>query len=640
MVPAGLCAYRDLRRKRARKWGDTVTQPDDPRRVGVIVELIDHTIAIAKLNERGDLVQRLTRARQRITDPQVRVVIAGLLKQGKSQLLNSLLNLPAARVGDDEATVVITVVSYSAQPSARLVLAAGPDGTTAAVDIPVDDISTDVRRAPHAGGREVLRVEVGAPSPLLRGGLAFIDTPGVGGLGQPHLSATLGLLPEADAVLVVSDTSQEFTEPEMWFVRQAHQICPVGAVVATKTDLYPRWREIVNANAAHLQRARVPMPIIAVSSLLRSHAVTLNDKELNEESNFPAIVKFLSEQVLSRATERVRAGVLGEIRSATEQLAVSLGSELSVVNDPNLRDRLASDLERRKREAQQPVQQTALWQQVLGDGFNDLTADVDHDLRTRFRTVTEDAERQIDSCDPTAHWAEIGNDVENAIATAVGDNFVWAYQRSEALADDVARSFADAGLDSVLSAELSPHVMGTDFGRLKALGRMESKPLRRGHKMIIGMRGSYGGVVMIGMLSSVVGLGLFNPLSVGAGLILGRMAYKEDKQNRLLRVRSEAKANVRRFVDDISFVVSKQSRDRLKMIQRLLRDHYREIAEEITRSLTESLQATIAAAQVAETERDNRIRELQRQLGILSQVNDNLAGLEPTLTPRASLGRA
>lgn len=536
MVPAGLCAYRDLRRKRARKWGDTVTQPDDPRRVGVIVELIDHTIAIAKLNERGDLVQRLTRARQRITDPQVRVVIAGLLKQGKSQLLNSLLNLPAARVGDDEATVVITVVSYSAQPSARLVLAAGPDGTTAAVDIPVDDISTDVRRAPHAGGREVLRVEVGAPSPLLRGGLAFIDTPGVGGLGQPHLSATLGLLPEADAVLVVSDTSQEFTEPEMWFVRQAHQICPVGAVVATKTDLYPRWREIVNANAAHLQRARVPMPIIAVSSLLRSHAVTLNDKELNEESNFPAIVKFLSEQVLSRATERVRAGVLGEIRSATEQLAVSLGSELSVVNDPNLRDRLASDLERRKREAQQAVQQTALWQQVLGDGFNDLTADVDHDLRTRFRTVTEDAERQIDSCDPTAHWAEIGNDVENAIATAVGDNFVWAYQRSEALADDVARSFADAGLDSVLSAELSPHVMGTDFGRLKALGRMESKPLRRGHKMIIGMRGSYGGVVMIGMLSSVVGLGLFNPLSVGAGLILGRMAYKEDKQNRLLRV--------------------------------------------------------------------------------------------------------
>jgi len=30
------------------------------------------------------------------------VVIAGQLKQGKSQLLNSLLNVPVARVGDDE----------------------------------------------------------------------------------------------------------------------------------------------------------------------------------------------------------------------------------------------------------------------------------------------------------------------------------------------------------------------------------------------------------------------------------------------------------------------------------------------------------------------------------------------------------
>ncbi|MGV7524130.1 Isoniazid-inducible protein iniA, partial [Mycobacterium kansasii] len=89
------------------------------------------------------------------------------------------------------------------------------------------------------------------------------------------------------------------------------------------------------------------------------------------------------------------------------------------------------------------------------DGFTDLSTDVDHDLRARFRAVTEDAERQIDSCDPTLHWAEIGADVENAIATAVGDNFVWAYHRAEALADDVASSFTDAGLDSVMSPELS-----------------------------------------------------------------------------------------------------------------------------------------------------------------------------------------
>ena len=606
---------------------DDVTQPEDPRRVKVIVELIDHTSKIADLNERGDLAQRLAVARTRITDPQIRVVIAGQLKQGKSQLLNSLLNMPVARVGDDETTALVTVVTYGEQASARIVVAgqAAPE----LIEIPIADIKNDLRRAPQAGGREVLRIEVSAPSPLLKGGLAFVDTPGVGGHGQPHLSATLGLLPDADAMLMVSDTSQEFTEPEMRFIRQAHEICPVGAIVATKTDLYPHWRQIVDTNVGHLQRAGLPMPMIPASSLLRSHAIGLNDKELNEESNFPAIVKFLSDKVLSRENDRIRDQVLAEIRSAAEHLTLSLSSELSAVNDPEAGRRLTEDLERRKQEAQEALQQTALWQQVLNDGIADLTADVDHDLRARFRAITQHTENVIDSCDPTQYWARIGAEVENAVATAVGDNFVWAYQRAELLAEEVARTFVEAGLDAVKMPEVSAREMGAGLGALKSLARLESKPIGKGHKAITSMRGSYGGVLMFGMLTSVAGLGMFNPLSLGAGLLLGRKAYKEDMENRMLRVRNEAKTNLRRFVDDVSFVVGKESRDRLKGIQRQLRDHYRGIADQTTRSLNESLQSTIAAARLEENERNARIRELERQLNILTQVSDNAVKLGP-----------
>ena len=606
-----------------------VNPADDPRRVRVIVELIEHTSAIADLNDRGDLVARLAVARERILDPQIRVVIAGQLKQGKSQLLNSLLNVPVARVGDDETTSLVTVVSYAEQPCARLIVSAGDGLEPQVVDIPVDDIRHDLRRAPQAGGREVLRVEVGAPSPLLKGGLTFIDTPGVGGHGQPHLSATLGLLPDADAMLMVSDTSQEFTEPEMRFIRQAHEICPVGAVVATKTDLYPFWRQIVEANAAHLKRAGLDLPLIPASSLLRSHAISLNDKELNEESNFPAIVKFLSEKVLSRESDRVRDHVVSEIRSAAEHLRLAVDSELAALKDPDEARRLTEDLERRKQEAQDALQQTALWQQILNDGIADLTADVDHDLRARFRATTQHAEGVIDSCDPTQHWAEIGGEVENDVANAVGDNFVWAYQRAEALAQEVARTFLEAGLDAIKMPEVSAREMGAGMGRLKSLARLESKPIGKGHKVITSMRGSYGGVLMFGMLTSVAGLGMFNPLSLGAGLLLGRKAYKEDMENRMMRVRNEAKSNLRRFVDDVLFVVTKESRDRLKNVQRHLRDHYREIANQTTRSLNESLQSTIAAARLEETERNNRIRELERQLNILGQVIDNAEKLLP-----------
>ena len=428
-------------------------------------------------------------------------------------------------------------------------------------------------------------------------------------------------------MLMVSDTSQEFTEPEMTFMRQAFEICPVAAIVATKIDLYPHWRAVVDADRAHLQRAGLDIPLIPASSLLRSHAISLNDKELNEESNFPEIVKFLSGSVLSRENDRVRDQVLAELQSSTEHLMLKLNSERSALTDPSERERITADLERRKQEAQDAVQQSALWQQVLNDGVADLTADVDHDLRARFRAITQHFENIIDSGDPSLQWAEISSELEQAVAEAVGDNFVWAFQRAEALANEVARTFVEAGLDAVEAPHISAREMGASFGGFKSLARMDAKPVSRSSKMVSGMRGSYGGVLMFGMLGSLAGLGMFNPLSIGAGLLLGRKAYKEDMENRMLRIRNEAKNNVRRFVDDITFVVVKESRDRLQAIHRQLRNHYRNIANQTTRSLNESLQAMLTSARMEETERNQRVAELDRQLNILNQVAAKAAEL-------------
>jgi polyhydroxyalkanoate synthesis regulator phasin len=96
--------------------------------------------------------------------------------------------------------------------------------------------------------------------------------------------------------------------------------------------------------------------------------------------------------------------------------------------------------------------------------------------------------------------------------------------------------------------------------------------------------------------------------------------------------------NTRKFVDDVSFVVGKESRDRLKGIQRQIRDHYRGIANQTTRSLNESLQATLVAAKLEENERNTRVAELERQLNILGQVTDHanrLATAGPTPQPVA-----
>src|SRR5690606_4297166 len=58
----------------------------------------------------------------------------------------------------------------------------------------------------------------------------------------------------AEAVLFVTDASQELTAAEVEFLRRARQVCPTVACVLTKTDFYPAWRKVRDLNQGHLRR--------------------------------------------------------------------------------------------------------------------------------------------------------------------------------------------------------------------------------------------------------------------------------------------------------------------------------------------------------------------------------------------------
>lgn len=602
--------------------GTTMPPTEAPAAAGQLVGLLDEVGAIARAAGRADLGTRLAGARSRLVDPRMRVVVVGQLKQGKSQLVNALLNLNICSVGDDETTAVATVVQNAQSPSAELVLAE-PGLDPVRVPVPIDELAALTPTTPLAGGREVLRVEVKVPSPLLADGLVLVDTPGVGGHGNPHAASTLGLLTAADAVLVLSDASQEFTEPELAFLRQVRALCPAVACLVSKTDLYPHWREIVDADRGHLDRAGLEVPLIPVSSLLRTHALRLQDADLNAESGFAALYDFLREQVRTRTEAATRRSVALDVRSAAEHLTLTLGSELAALRDPAKGAAAVAELQKAKAVAEELQKKSSLWQQTLADGIADLAADIDHDLRDRLRRVTREAEETVDDGDPGKDWPQLGEWLQQQVATSIGDNFVWAHDRSVWLAEVVAGHFADSG------AVALPHLDVADLdGVLEpvaALSDLESGRIGITQKVLVGMRGSYGGVLMFGLITTMMGMALVNPISVGAGLLLGTKAYREDRQGRVLKRRSEAKMAIRRFVDDVSFQVSKESKDRLRLIQRALRDHFSAIAEQTLRSLGESLRGAQEAANLASAQRTRRIAEIEEQMRVLAHVRAAVA---------------
>jgi hypothetical protein len=583
-----------------------------------LAELLDRTAEVATSAGRSDLVDRVEAAKSRVLDPRRRIIVVGPLKQGKSQFVNSLLNLTVCSVGDDETTAIPTVVSNADSFSAQLVLA-NPGDEPIRVDVPLEEITTVTPASPRAQGREVLRLDIAVPSPLLADGLVLVDTPGVGGHGNPHAAGTLGLIPSADAVLVVSDASREFTEPELAFLRQVQGLCPAVAVLITKIDLYPHWRQIVEANRGHLDRAGITVQMLPVSSLLRSHAVRLNDEELNAESGFQQLYAFLRDDVVARADVLARASVSLDVRSVTEHLTLSFGSELAALKDPERAAAAVAGLQRAKSAAEELHKRSSQWQQTLGDGIADLASDIDHDLRDRLRRVTREAEETVDEGDPGKDWPQLGEWLEEQIAASVGDNFVWAHERALWLSELVAEHFASSGAAALPDLDLGD--LDNVLEPVTSLADLESGRVGITQKVLVGMRGSYGGVLMFGLITTFVGLSLLNPISIGAGVLLGTKAYKEDKENRVKARRSEAKMAMRRFTDDVSFQVGKESKDRLRQIQRVLRDHFTSIAEQTLRSLNESLRSAQEAAAADNTDRTARIAKLENDMRLVSELN-------------------
>jgi hypothetical protein len=125
---------------------------------------------------------------------------------------------------------------------------------------------------------------------------------------------------------------------------------------------------------------------------------------------------------------------------------------------------------------------------------------------------------------------------------------------------------------------------------------------------------------MFGMLGTLVGFTLLNPISIGAGLLMGRRTIGDERKRIVTKRQNDAKAALRRYIDDVTFHVSKDSRDMLRGVQRVLRDHFTAQAEQMKRSLQESIQVAEKSVKASTVERDARLTEIKAELAKLDAV--------------------
>ncbi len=580
------------------------------------IQTVELALQASTAYQRPDLAVRARQALQRLHNPRVRILVVGEFKQGKSMLVNALVNAPICPIDDDISTSVPTVVRYAHQPSATLVRGAWGGGNAdereERFQVPIEQLASHVSEAGNPGNHAGLKyAEAGIPRDILADGLELVDTPGVGGLGSVHGSATMAMLPTADAILLVSDAAAEYSRPELEFLRQAALACPNVACVLTKIDLYPRWQWIAELDRRHLRTAGIDAELLPASSMLRLHASRARDHALNAESGFPALVTFLRERVLGQSERLANRAAANDVETITAQLAAGMRAELAACEDPGQAAQLVAELEQARQRADDLRDRGARWAQVLNDGITDLNADVDYDLRDRMRTVVREAEKVLDGADPGKIWEQFAAQLEEQATAAVAANFLWATERARWLAAQVADQFEEDGAQSL------PQLRTARAALPEMLAEMEQPGGEKfgvGQRAFVGLRGGYMGTLMVGMASTFMGLTLLNPFSAAAGLLVGGKMVRDESRRLLDRRRMEAKNTVRRYVDDVSFQVGKQSRDMLRYMQRDLRDHFMARSDELVRSAQESLIATERALQAGEAERQQRIADLHAEL--------------------------
>lgn len=593
--------------------------PTATPRTDQLVRVIGNVGKLAASAGREDLSARLEQTQARLRDPNVRVIVVGEFKQGKSKLINALVNAPACPVDDDIATSVPTSVGYAEKPSAAVLVqkeGGGPNSVERQA-VPLEELGALVSERGNPGNeRNIVSAEVLLPREILKGGLRIIDSPGVGGLESSNSLSTLSALSSAHAVLLVSDASQEYTEPEIQFLRHAMRISPNVATVLAKTDLYPEWREIERIDKGHLDGVG-DVPMFTVSSDLRLLAAELQDRELNDESGFPALVAHLRREVLGRAEVIHERAAIHDLASVVDQLTMSLKSELNALEHPEDTPRLIAQLEDAKSRADEFRGRSSRWQVTLNDGVADLISDMEHDLRDRLRKVQREAETAIEEGDPGPIWDQITEWLDQRVAAAVSETFVWTDERGRWLSEEVAQLFSEG------ETELPYIDVGNTDGVLdpvEGMSTLEAGRMGAAEKIYIGVRGSYGGVLMVGLVTGLIGLSLINPLSLLAGVLVGRRAYREDMGSRLSRRKFEAKTLVRKYIDEVTFQVSKQLKDRLRTVQRAARDHFGAIADEHHRSLSDAVLAAKQAAGVFTANRDQRMVQLRTQIAQLENL--------------------
>jgi len=248
----------------------------------------------------------LTMLVERIESPALQVPVCGGVSAGKSSLLNHLLGADVLPVGVTPVTALPTRIAHGPSPRATIAFA-----EARAITVEPGRLVEFVSEQQNPGNaKRVGRIVLELPAEILRDGVVFVDTPGLGALATTGAAESLAYLPRCDLGLVLVDAASALSTNDLTLVQTLLQAGAKVMVLLSKADLLSEDERRRAADYARQQLASnlgFELPVFLVS--VRGPSTALCDQWATQ-----TLLPYLREGQAN--TERSLRRKIGALRQA------------------------------------------------------------------------------------------------------------------------------------------------------------------------------------------------------------------------------------------------------------------------------------------------------------------------------------
>jgi GTP-binding protein EngB required for normal cell division len=252
---------------------------------------------------------------QRVAEGRFFVACVGQFKRGKSTLMNALVGEAILPSGVLPVTTVPTVVRYGERPSARIRIQ-GNWSEIATSEL--EQYISEEHNPENTKGIE--GVEVFVPGLLLRSGMCFVDTPGLGSVFTGNTAATQAFIPHIDAAIAVVGADPPISGDELTLIEAVAQHVSHILVVLNKAD---RVTDMERAAATAFARRMLEKRLHrAVGEIFEVSAIERLENR-GPERDWSGLLDALQRLVLESGRDLTqRAGERGFVRLSEQGLTI------------------------------------------------------------------------------------------------------------------------------------------------------------------------------------------------------------------------------------------------------------------------------------------------------------------------------